>query len=233
MFKGLLRKLYQRMREQLSHQADQGDGSTGGQVAVLEGTLFNLLHDAKTRKRILHIFGDDLPDLFVDGQKQSLATSATERQLDALADTPLNKIKYNELDRRNFAVHRNELNVQSLHNLLWMTAVKCSQGRLLVGYDTHTPFSLRGWPNFTRYCFKAEYLRLAALLARQPLSMEQLVKMTQIPLGEVINFFNAACAVDLVVFDNAASPRTDRKAATDKHKQGLLAKIAQRLKLGV
>ena len=230
--KTILKKLYEKLQGQLAAQQQAG---TNRQSAVTNGilteTLFNILLDAKTQKQILRLQCKTIPDIFIDGRNHCLATTATEHEIKQLVATPTRELVLTRMNPDSFAVHSNDMSIQSLYNLLWLAGIKCSSGKLLEGHELETPFRLRAWPNFTRNSFIAEHFKLAAILAKQTLTLSQLAELTQVALPEVINFYNAAYAVDLIEFRTASDVMAVRSAPRNPAKQGLLAKIAQRLHL--
>ncbi|MBI1423870.1 MAG: hypothetical protein GC149_10430 [Gammaproteobacteria bacterium] len=230
--KSVLKKLYGMLQGQVAAQqaADATKQSKQGAPA-LTASLFNILLDAKTDKQILHIQSRQFPDIFIDGRNHCLATTASETEINQLVKLAPTDFTITRMNPDSFAVHSNNMSIQSLYNLLWLAGIKCSDGKLLAGHKLDAPFRLRAWPNFTRNTFIAEHLKLAAVLAKQTLNLQQLAEMTQVALGEVINFYNAAYAVDLIEFRQVADVVNAPAQPRNLAKQGLLAKIAQRLNL--
>ena len=229
--KGLLKNLYEKLQSQLLNQQQRKQVDKPIVITELKATIFNILFETKTKKRILHLLTPGLPDIFVDGINRCLATTASEAQLDQLVRTPLDSITIDQLDPASFAVHSNDMNIQSLHNLLWLAGIKCSAGKILPGHSLDKPVKLRAWPNFTRNTFAAQHLKFAAILARQAMSLRQLAETTQLPLQEVVNFYNAAFVVDLIEFKDAAAAVQGLATRRDPEKPGLFAKIAKRLNI--
>lgn len=232
LLKSVLKKLYAKMQNQLAAQQAAVNSNAQSQPAeALTASLFNILLEAKTQKQILHVQSKELPDLFIDGRNHCLATTANDAQLNLLIKSPAAAFAITRMNPDSFAVHSNELSIQSLYNLLWLAGIKCSDGKLLAGHKLETPFHLRAWPNFTRNSFIPEHLKLAAVLAKQSVNLVHLAELTQVALTEVINFYNAAFAVDLIEYRTDAGAAAAPAPARNPAKQGLLAKIAQRLNL--
>lgn len=230
--KKLLTNIYSKLQVQLQQkQHTQPAAKQHHEVQVLSDSLFKLLLESKEKKHILRIACNDMPDFFIDGRNHCLATKANEAEIDRFIDLPLDALSILHMNPETFSVHSNNLSIQSLHNLLWLAGIKCSDGKLLSGHRLDKPIQLRAWPNFTRNSFIAEHLKLAAVLAKQAMNLVQLSEITRIPITDVINFYNAAYAVDLIVYkDNAdRTPVVSRQNVTAK--QGLLSKIAKRLNL--
>jgi hypothetical protein len=230
--KNVLNKLYKKLNFQLtSLHTDDSTSTKNTRVTELKESIFNVLLETKQKKQILHIVSDGIPDIFIDGCNQCLATSASDSELEKLIILPIEQIGFYKLKPKSFAVHSNEMNIQSLHNLLWLSAIKCSRGKILAGHNLEKPIRLKAWPNFTRTTFIAEHLKLAAILAKQPNTIRQLSDRTGIALNEVINFYNAAYAVDLIDFGNDPDKSTQELRTRSTEQQGLFAKIAERLSL--
>lgn len=230
--KNLLTKIYTKLQQQLRQQQRvQPLIKEVQEVPILSDSLFKLLLDTKEKKQILRISSSDLPDFFIDGRNHCLATVAKDAEIDRLLAQPLTALSITHMNTETFSVHSNDLSIQSLNNLLWLAGIKCSDGKLLSGHRVDKPFRLRAWPNFTRNTFIAEHLKLAAVLAKQAMNLVQLSELTQIALSDVINFYNAAYAVDLIEHKTTAdiAPVVSRKSSSAK--QGLLSKIAKRLNL--
>ena len=230
--KTLLTKIYARLQQQLRHSNRARSVTNSSQnVPVLSDSLFKLLLDTKENKQILRIASAELPDFFIDGRNHCLATTATQAEIDRLIELPLAALSLTHMNPDTFSVHGNDLGIQSLNNLLWMSGIKCSEGKLLAGHRTDTPFRLRAWPNFTRNSYIAEHLKLAAVLAKQAMNLVQLSESTHIALSDVINFYNAAYSVDLIEHNitQDVAGKLAQKPSPARH--GLLSKIAKRLNL--
>ncbi|MBI3560882.1 MAG: hypothetical protein HY080_04110 [Gammaproteobacteria bacterium] len=231
--KQVLRRLYDKLQTQLqAQQLSRQQNEPPSRVEELKGSIFNLLYETKAKQRIVHLLTQGIPDVFIDGINRCLATTATDLQLQQLVRTPIHEIFIDPLNPHSFAVHSTEMAIQSLHNLLWLAGIGCSQGKILPGHAVDIPVKLRAWPNFTRHTFIAEHLKLAAVLAKQAMTLRQLSTVTALPLSDVINFYNAAYAVDLIEFKRptAAAP-SNTAAPSNPEKQSLFAKIAKRLSI--
>lgn len=229
--KAVLKKLHATLLSQVPAQLSLDTAQQYQAAGTLTGTLFNILLDAGAKQEILHLRSEHLPDFFIDGHNHCLATTATEAEISQLITTPVDTFSISRLNPESFAVHSNDMSIQSLYNLLWLVGIRCSDGRLLSGHKLDMRFRLRAWPNFTRHGFIASHFKLAALLARQAMTINQLAEQTQVPLNEVINFYNAAYAVELIEYQSESDEEPDSASPRNLAKQGLLAKIARRLNL--
>ena len=232
--KSLLIRLFNLMQSQFKKNAARNIQTNQASTDVaqpLTNTLFNLLLDTKLSQKVIELqFIDDLK-IFVDGINHSLATNANDQQLRVLAEKDPSEVTISQLEPDNFAVHTNDLCILSLYNFLWLSGIACSRGRLLEGHTMDQAFKLRAWPNFTRHDFKPDYFKLAALLAKGAYSINELQEVSQISKHEIINFYNAAYAVDILDRGEIEQYRSHTPRKTDEKKQGLFSKIAQRLTL--
>ena len=241
--KNVLTKLFKTMQIQLSIKNEKQNlkkssdklneaDSNIGKVANnnINETVFYDFLMAKQNKDTLHVSSDEL-ELYVDGENQSLKTKGTIDDVRRLISLPYNKINVKKIDAGQFQDKTQNLQVITLHNVLWTAAIICSNGMLLPGHDDNQAVKLRAWPSFTRNDFKAEHLKLAALLAQRPITLSDLSKQTDITYIEIVNFYNAAVAVDLIDKNPKEYKQPAKKAATNNNqkKSNLLNKIAARL----
>lgn len=215
----LLSKLFTKMQIQILQRAKSRQNET----------LFHVFLKAKENKQILRIGCPHYPDLLIDGLNRSMATSTDFDEVRELFQVPIGQLHIEKLSSNEFSEHTHGLNITTLHNLLWMAGIECSGRNLLPGHSLNSPVKLRAWPNFTRNDFKPDFLKLAAILARQAVTLSKLSEMTNIPEQDVVSFYNAAYAVDLIERNvtEQKSPVTQREIQPEK--TSLFAKIAQRL----
>lgn len=228
----LLRELLKKMQAQLLRSAMAPNSATGqlGQEADLpERTLFQILLNAKENKKVIRIQCGSYPDIFVDGLNQSLATTASIEAIREVIRTPASQLLIEDLETSSFAVHGNGMTISTLYNVLWAAAIECSHGRLLPGHSPDIPVKLRAWPNFTRNDFKLEHLRLAAVLARRAVPLRILAETTQVAYADVVDFYNAAYAADLIETCKTEQSVAESPKKTVPQWQSLFGKIARRL----
>jgi len=125
----------------------------------------------------------------------------------------------------NIAKHK--LSPNPLNNLIWYTAFKASQGRLLEGNSPYDTVHLSGWPNL-RLPEARNLIKLAAFMHANTLPLVEIAKITKIPLPHVFDFYNACCLIGLVEKGHAVKIH---QKEIDPERQGLLQKIRDRLKL--
>jgi hypothetical protein len=230
---GLLKKLFIKMQQQLSQRKRITQSSVVNEKREIGGnkTLFSLLLEVKTQKNIARISCTPYPDIFADGLNRSLVTSASHEQIKEIINRPFEEMVVDYLPGSDFAVHKSAMNVSTLHHILWISGLQNSNGKIIQDHNIDQPVKLRAWPNFTRNDFKAEHLKLAALMARHAISITELAKLSNVSLEEVINFYNAAFAVDLIDFTEQTASQPVRQSSNSHKQHSLLTKIANRLSL--
>lgn len=82
--------------------------------------------------------------------------------------------------------------------MLWMTTLWAARGRVPVGTSLSAPVRLERWPNMTRLLLFPHSLRIAALWAREPVSLLDTAERLKIPQRFVFSFYSAAKAVGLI-----------------------------------
>lgn len=100
--------------------------------------------------------------------------------------------KYKEV----FAVA--EKTLPTVEQVVWQIALWTSRGRLIKPLSTKTILHLTHWPNFTKLVITPYALQIAALLVRNDMTVEDLVKTLQIPQRYIFTLATAAYAIDLV-----------------------------------
>lgn len=238
-FKNILSKLFETMHAQLAkmnaaknEKIISTPANSSQTNSIIESVFYNLFL-AKNNKQILHIASNEL-EVYIDGNNQSLKTGGSLDDIRKLILVPFNEITIKKISDNEFQDKTKQLQIVTLHNILWTAAITCSNGQLLPGHDDQTAVKLRAWPSFTRNDFKPEHLKLAAVLAQRPISLIELSKQTNINHAEIVNFYNAAFSVDLI--DKNAPDKNDNvqpiKQNVNQKKNNLLNKIASRLGFG-
>jgi hypothetical protein len=169
--------------------------------------------------------------VFVDGPQRVVATAATGGTLNQLATTPFEKLRIQTLSRADHAAASQGLLLSPLYALLWSTGIKCSRGILLPGHNAYQAVKLRAWPNFSRDNFVPSHLKIAAALARQPMNLIKLAELTALPFEEVVDFYNASYAVDLIDAGVKTAVAEPEQRSVSNDARALFSRIAQRLSL--
>jgi len=105
-----------------------------------------------------------------------------------------NEFKVTVLDENK--IHEYKTGVgRNIEELLWQAGYYASAGRLMEGCGWNDVVKLNHWPNFTRLPTTPNSLRIAAVLATQPTTIEYTILSLKIKRDEIYQFYCAArCA---------------------------------------
>jgi len=196
-----------------------------------ESTLLDALLEAKQHHHSLKIQHQNLGDIFINTSEQTYAGSNKAVYIDQLAAIPFSEMQIKIINSHTFNHSVKQLEIHALNGLLWRIGIHCSGGVLIGGHGVDTLIRLKAWPNFTRNSFNPKHLKIAAAMARQPTTLMQLKHVVELPLTDVVNFFNASLMIDLIdenPSDTAIVPLTEKTVVN----RGLLKKLAERLGFG-
>ena len=196
----------------------------------LQGALGKAQRKAREKNyNILIEFGSGTISIDV---KRSLAQMGMGSfQLRELASFPLNmeKVNIRVLPRRQVRVDpASGRTIVPLDTLIWKAALFASRGRAPEGTNLDVPVSLKHWPNFTRLLLSPGALRMAALWTQHSFSISQLIKTLKLPNTDVLSFYSAVHAIDLIHIGGdevkavVSPPKTSRV-------KGLLGSILKKL----
>ncbi len=238
--KELLIRIFQKMYSQLALQpgatvlTQVNDFGPQG-ILQPDSNLFVVLLDAKEHQQYLRIEAPGFPEIYVNGNSKSFATRTDQNDIKKILSVPFEQLAITPINEQDFNQNTNDMLIAALYRLLWVSGIYGSNGQLIAGHDTSRPVKLRAWPNFTRNDFLPQHLRLAAILARYPTTIDELVETTGINQAEIVNFYNAAYAVDLIEFaeNTAAQIKAPPPPSLNDKCRSILSKLAARLKLGV
>ncbi|HHJ12852.1 MAG TPA: hypothetical protein ENJ79_00525 [Gammaproteobacteria bacterium] len=124
------------------------------------------------------------------------------------------------------------LQSRSIEHLLWDLALRTARGRVPAGTDLSRPTYLQYWPNFPRLPHTPHGMRIAALWAGRPRTLDSIATDLGIEPAHVYSFYSAAAAIGLAGQDE---PRTGQAAPPEDVKKkrasprGLLASILRRI----
>lgn len=121
----------------------------------------------------------------------------------------------------------------SIDALLWKVTLWSSRGRLPMGTSTKVAVGLRQWPNLTRLLAIPEFIRIAALWTKSPISISRTVDTLNIKYGFVYAFFSACYALDLIQVHEAGLDQSvsEIKVPKKDSNPGLLRRILRRLRV--
>jgi len=195
--------------------------------AVPSKSLFHILLSARQQKACYQIRFDNTW-LLIGGHNGTVA-SKDEADARIIMTAPFKKLYIEQIDIVAFAKNAQEMNIATLDSLLWQAGVDYSDGRLLEGHDMAQPVRLKAWPNFTRNGFRQSHFKLAAIMARQPISLKELRKEAGVARNEVVSFYNAAYAVGLIDRTATASDSGLQNGKPRTRRKGLLSMLARKL----
>ncbi len=191
--------------------------------------IFQQLLQTKLSNKCCLITSEGLPDIYIDGINNLFVTEKNTNDIEKYLGVNFNTIKIKEISPEQINERSNNMPVAALNGVLWRCALACSNGKLLAGHSENTPVKLTSWPNFSRQGFKPDYFKLAAIMAKQYISLAELNKQTQIPFEEIADFYNAAFAVDIIqTITNKPDTAKPAVIKNSPHKS-ILKKLAQRL----
>lgn len=191
--------------------------------------IFQKLLQTKLENKCCIISAAGLPDIYLDGINGRFIIETNNDDIEKYITTDFTTIESKEISTEQLNKSSNGMAVSALNGILWRCALACSNGKLLAGHSESTPVKLASWPNFSRQGFKPDYFKLAAIMAKQYISLTELNKQTQIPLDEIINFYNASFAVDIIETRNTESDIPKPGTIKNSKQKSILKKLAQRL----
>ncbi len=122
---------------------------------------------------------------------------------------------------------------QDIEYLLWKVTLWSARGRLPHGIHMDSVIELKQWPNLTRLLAIPQFLRIAALWAKNPYPLSKTVEALNIEARYVYAFFSACFALELAQVLSTdegqnALQESQEKAAAPK---GLLQRLLRRLRV--
>ena len=195
-------------------------------------SIFNSLYQAKQNDLCLCITWAQGHCIYVNGKTNSVASDLSSKAMDGLFSAAIESIEVKNISLDVYESASSNLNIMALDGVLWQAAVLCSRGRLLSGHTLDKPVKLKAWPNFTRQSFNPHFLRLAAVLARQAITLSQLKTETNIPLKDIVNFYNAVYAVGLIELQDQKTVEARPVARkTSPRLKDIFSRLVVRLKI--
>ncbi len=123
--------------------------------------------------------------------------------------------------------------IQPIEFFLWKLAVRTARGRIPENTDLHAPNYLSHWPNLSRLMPIHHGLRIAALWARQPVSLTETATILNVAPKYIFSFYSAASAIGLVRQEtkNSGDEGPPPVSSQQEHEhRGLFRKILARLR---
>lgn len=199
---------------------------------ALKGAVDQCRHEA----RPLHLQMSDEKYVTLLPKTNIALTNLSDTKLRPRCLIPINHNQINIEYRRESEIHLLSASTeipQSIDALLWKVTLWSSRGRLPVGTRIDSVIRLRQWPNLTRLMAIPQFLRIAALWAKNPSPLNRTVELLNIEARYVCAFFSACCALELT---QALTATVDREALPDNASNsgapaGLLRRILHRLRV--
>jgi len=191
--------------------------------------IFQKLLQTKIENKCCLISAAGLPDIYLDGINGRFIIETNNDDIEKYITADFTTIESKEISGEQLNKSSNGMAVSALNGILWRCALACSNGKLLTGHSENTAVKLASWPNFSRQGFKPDYFKLAAIMAKQYISLAELNKQTQIPLEEIIDFYNASFAVDIIKTRNSEADIPKLGVIKNSKQKSILKKLAQRL----
>jgi len=196
-----------------------------------EKLLFFILVKARAEREVAQIFCPPHSPIYVNALEDIVATSASRDVLRRIIQDTAGHIKSTRISASDFEVLAKGQRILPLSHVLWSAALFGSQKHLMDKHSADSLVQLKAWPNFSRLEFEPMHMKLASMMASQPSTLQQIQERTQLPWEFIVGFFNATCAAGLINSSPVELPQKTRNVQKPVVKAGLLAKIAQRLKL--
>ena len=194
-------------------------------------TTFDMLFKAKQNNSCLRVTWDQGYTVYINGKTNTVASEMAQKSMDSLFCTSIERIQVKNISLDVYESASHKLNILALDGVLWQAAVLCSRGRILSGHSLNRPVKLKAWPNFPRQSFNPNFLHLAAVLARRAITLNQLKSETQVPLKDIVNFYNAVYTVGLIEFqDQRIEPGPVPKRSSPRLKD-IFSRLVVRLKI--
>lgn len=124
-----------------------------------------------------------------------------------------------------------DTNPQPLDALLWKVSLWSSRGRLPLGTAKDMALGISQWPNLTRLLAIPEFIRIAALWSKKPVTLTKTIELLRIETGYVYAFFSACHSLGLIQYHSSYQQHGKQKenVPTKAANTGLLRRILRRL----
>lgn len=197
--------------------------------AVPPSTLFYLLLDAVNQGALLRVAAND-DVVLIHGPTRGIYTRSDGAALEQMTKLAPEALQSQLLGESDFMRAAKGMSLTRLHDLIWLAERHGAHGTLLGGHSLDVPVRLKVWPKFNSRHVRPEYLKLAALLSKQPLTLRTLAESSGVALARVIDFYNASAAFG-VIEKMEQAPVVAPPPPKSGNSSGLLGKIAKRLAL--
>lgn len=177
----------------------------------------------KNQPRRFSCLGSSL--LYVLPSENRCYSTVLKQQLDPLQKTLYNSytknIQVTDLTEGVLAeeVKRHHLRPYPIDTALWLAALNCSHGRLLLGQTPDVNVRLKHWPNFISLPHDTAHVGLAAFMLKNSANLVTIAQKTHATLESVVDFFNACKVINLTIEEQAVEiPLTKKQIAEPKRR---------------
>ncbi len=115
---------------------------------------------------------------------------------------------------------------RSVHELMWQTAYRVSEGRLMEGCHWNDVVQLEYWPNLTRLPLTPNTFRILALFYQHPTSVFLASRLLKIPTAEMYQVYSAARAAGVA---RAVNRHVEEPRLEPHRNQTLLSSLFRKL----
>lgn len=200
-----------------------------GNVFEPQEYLLGLIQTSLADRRMRHCALPGHPPLFLAPAEGRYYTAAAIASVMALSSAPLLDLQVDIVEtlgtdeeeeeivrigrmqvRRKKESAAPKLPARPLSELLFLSALASSRGRLLAGHRLDDPVRLQRWPEAVCLQQDRRFFPLAAFMTANAASLPKIAELTRIPLARVIDFHNACAAIGLLEHPERESVRTRR-----------------------
>ncbi len=226
----ILVQICRQIYEHISKHPQSTNSATAPSTNQNQNTAFHHFLKAKQEKSTLKVTCPNCPDVYINGTDKTIFIKGAHESLETYYLPDNTCITSEPITPEVLLASVQGLTPHALDAELWQAGIECSNGQLLPEQQTNIPVKLKAWPNFSRQGFKPEFFKIAAYMAKQAISIDELSKVTQIPLNIIIDFYNAAFAVDLIEKPSGNQAQGTQQRSMSNSRKTLLAKLANRLR---
>lgn len=210
--------------------ADVASSKTIRNISEESDTAFVRMYQSKKQGVCMVLSIPGSPPVYINGREKTVYAGGGKQTFAEYYESDASVINSKIINGDEFRANVTQLTPHALDAELWHAGIICSRGKLIPGERSDIPVKLSAWPNFSRQGFKLEFFKIAAFLAKQPISLNELSKVTEIQLGIIIDFYNAAYSVDLIESVSDSQPSQGAVRSMSKDRKSLLGKLAEKLR---
>jgi len=226
-FKDVLLKICNKMYGQIGTSATPSHVTLPASPSGFAGFMQQLIQ-IKNNNQYCIIHLQNRQDLVIDGERQMLLSRESFENIISSNLSLFEQAKIELLSEKLSQSDMGNTTMTALAGFLWELAVKTSESILPAGVGEESKFSLKAWPNFTRHGFKPEHLKIAALLAKQAVSINTITEKTGLEQPLVQQFVNGCYAVGLLNLNSKLTAKSQNKPV-DVEKKTLMKRLAYKL----